>query len=197
MIFKVLQINREELLKDILEYIDIHSNKKELNKEIKKIFNLNSTIDTLSIRYAVMALKGFEDSGQITEKLISSIIGSIDLKNGKNIYEYNFFTKLHAKDIEVFIEINRKDNKKEHYSFYLEEAFKEFNSTKVNVQELIVENIKIYIDLMYKYADKYLELVQKEEIEFDDDRFTKELIYIIADNDSNIIYEELNGYSKK
>ena len=67
----------------------------------------------------------------------------------------------------------------------------------MNVQELIVENIKIYIDLMYKYADKYLELVQKEEIEFDDDRFTKELIYIIGDNDSNIIYEELNGYSKK
>lgn len=197
MIFKVLQINREELLKDIFEYIDIHSNKKELNKEIKKIFNLNSTISTLSIRYAVMALKGFEDSGQITEKLISSIIGSINLRNGKNIYEYNFFTKLHTKDIEVFIEVNRKDNKEEHYSFYLEEAFKEFSSTKVNVQELIVENIKIYIDLMYKYADKYLELVQKEEIEFDDDRFTKELIYIIGDNDSNIIYEELNGYSKK
>lgn len=197
MIFKVLQINREELLKDIFEYIDIHSNKKELNKEIKKIFNLNSTISALSIRYAVMALKGFEDSGQITEKLISSIIGSINLRNGKNIYEYNFFTKLHEKDIEVFIEVNRKDNKEEYYSFYLEEAFKEFSLTKVNVQELIVENIKIYIDLMYKYADKYLELVQKEEIEFDDDRFTKELIYIIGDNDSNIIYEELNGYNKK
>lgn len=197
MIFKILQINKEELLKDIYEYIDIHSNKKELNKEIKKIFNLESTMNTLSIRYAVMALKGFEDSGQITEKLISSIIGSINLRNGENIYKYEFSTKSYEKNIEVFIEVKRKDNTKDYYSFYLEEAFKEFNSAKVNVQELIIENIKIYIDLMYKYADKYLELVQNKEIEFNDDRFIKELIYIIADNDSNIIYEELNGYSKK
>lgn len=197
MIFKILQINKEELLKDIYEYIDIHSNKKELNKEIKKIFNLESTMNTLSIRYAVMALKGFEDSGQITEKLISSIIGSINLRNGENIYKYEFSTKSYEKNIEVFIEVKRKDNTKDYYSFYLEEAFKEFNSAKVNVQELIIENIKIYIDLMYKYADKYLELVQNKEIEFNDDRFIKELIYIIADNDSNIIYEELNGYNKK
>lgn len=197
MIFKILQINKEELLKDIYEYIDIHSNKKELNKEIKKIFNLESTINTLSIRYAVMALKGFEDSGQITEKLISSIIGSINLRNGENIYKYECFTKTHEQNIKVFMEIKRKDNITDYYSFYLEEAFNEFNSAKVNVQELIVENIKIYIDLMYKYADKYLELVQNKEVEFNDERFIKELIYIIGDNDSNIIYEELNGYNKK
>lgn len=197
MVFDILEINRKDFLKRVNEYLDNFVDKKELNTEIKKIFNTKSAMNCISIRYAVMALKGFEQSGSSIEKVISNFISSIDLSTGQNLYEYEFFTEIEDDKFKVKLKVERKDNKTEYYFHYIEEALKVFRAVQIDIQELSFNNIKDYIDLMYKFYENYLKLVYEGKIEFDEEHFLKELIYILGDANSNDIYEELNGHNKK
>lgn len=192
---ELMTVDKEQILKKILEYIDSKEDKKTFNEELKKIFKINSLFEELFIGYVIDGLIYFEDSYSesvgTNKKIISELINSIDIKNGERIYEYQFIT--FCKDnntITVNININRKNKEVDLYAYRFKEIFGKFSDFSKDSDEYFYESIINKIEKAYEYAEFYINNVQEGGIDFEEDKFISELIYSLVQTDCNKIYKE-------
>lgn len=198
---QLFKIKKLELSKKINDYIDSQDDKKEFNKVLKQIFSINETIELLSIKFAISALLKYENEySRLTKtngKIISNIIYAIDAKTGKEIYDYSFvtFDSDNGKEMSLQIDIKRKDKEQNHYSYMIYEIFEKFSENIENVDEMLYLYITELIDLCYKYAEDYIEYITTNDKQFNEERFLKEIVYIIADTGANEIYSLIKNGS--
>lgn len=202
MYFELLTINKQNILKKINEYLDSKNDKKTFNEEIKKIFSIKKTLDSILINYTINSLLIFEDEysnvAKTETRIVSEIINSVNIRNGEKIYNYKFdvIDKPENK-IVCTLTIERKDGKVDLYSYRIEEIFQKFTELSGDINKSFYETIINFINSAYKYAEHYINNVQDGKIEFEEDKFIKELIWTFVSSDSNEVAKEFNEINKK
>lgn len=203
MYFELLTIERENILNRINEYIDSNEDKKAFNEELKKIFSINRVLGSLLIYYTINSLLMFEDEYSNATKtnvnIVSEILNSINIRTGEKIYNYQFNTinREDKKKMICTLFIERKDKQEELYSYRMEEIFAKFTELSGDVNEVFYQTIVNFIDEAYKYAEHYIDNVQEGNIEFDEVKFSRELILAFVSTEANEVARQFNEINKK
>lgn len=203
MYFELLTIERENILNRINEYIDSNEDKKAFNEELKKIFSINRVLGSLLIYYTINSLLMFEDEYSNATKtnvnIVSEILNSINIRTGEKIYNYQFNTinREDKKKMICTLFIERKDKQEELYSYRMEEIFAKFTELSGDVNEVFYQTIVNFVDEAYKYAEHYIDNVQEGNIEFDEVKFSRELILAFVSTEANEVARQFNEINKK
>ena len=203
MYFELLTIERENILNRINEYIDSNEDKKAFNEELKKIFSINRVLGSLLIHYTINSLLMFEDEYSNATKtnvnIVSEILNSINIRTGEKIYNYQFNTinREDKKKMICTLFIERKDKQEELYSYRMEEIFAKFTELSGDVNEVFYQTIVNFVDEAYKYAEHYIDNVQEGNIEFDEVKFSRELILAFVSTEANEVARQFNEINKK
>ena len=197
--FKFFEIDKKIIEEKINEEIN-KKNTIEFNKLLKKIMSLKSINDVILIQFAISNMLLYEETVSETTalktKVISNMIKSENVKNGQEIYKYNFSVEDTNKTSNIFFEVNRKDGEKDEYEYILLGHLNLIKNIieKNKFEEHLIEKYKMFIDLIYQFVEEYTEKVDS----IDEELFVKEIIYIIGGPNSNEIYREfLNDNSSK
>ena len=204
-----MSFNISKIKTEIEKIIDKHEETKEFNKTIKKIFNLNSMLEIILFRFAMRNMLIYEEEISKTQgkeyTVLSNTIKSTSIKNGKEIYDYNFTSDgisnkgdTDGDIVNIYFELIRKDKAKNYYEHHIKNHLQIMNEiiekSKDNIEKELIKTLEEYINIIYEYANHYINEVKTIDEEF----FIKEIIYILADADSNKIYEDfLNDYNSK
>ena len=203
MFYELLTIERENILNRINEYIDSKEDKKAFNEELKKIFSINRVLGSLLIHYTINSLLMFEDEYSNATKtnvnIVSEILNSINIRTGEKIYDYQFNTinREDKKKMICTLFIERKDKQEELYSYRMEEIFAKFTELSGDVNEVFYQTIVNFVDEAYKYAEHYIDNVQEGNIEFDEIKFSRELIWTFVSTEANEVARQFNEINKK
>lgn len=203
MYFELLTIERENILNRINEYIDSNEDKKTFNEELKKIFSINRVLGSLLIHYTINSLLMFEDEYSNATKtnvnIVSEILNSINIRTGEKIYNYQFNTinREDKKKMICTLFIERKDKQEELYFYRMEEIFAKFTELSGDVNEVFYQTIVNFVDEAYKYAEHYIDNVQEGNIEFDEVKFSRELIWTFVSTEANEVARQFNEINKK
>ena len=203
MFYELLTIERENILNRINEYIDSKEDKKVFNEEIKKIFSINRVLWSLLIHYTINSLLMFEDefsnATETNTSIVSEILNSFNIRTGEKIYNYQFNTinREDKKKMICTLSLERKDKQTDFYSYRMEEIFSKFTELSGDINEVFYQTDINFVDEAYKYAEYYIENVQEEKIEFDEEKFVKEIIWTLISTESNEVFRQFNEINKK
>ena len=203
MFYELLTIERENILNRINEYIDSKEDKKVFNEEIKKIFSINRVLGSLLIHYTINSLLMFEDefsnATETNTSIVSEILNSFNIRTGEKIYNYQFNTinREDKKKMICTLSLERKDKQTDFYSYRMEEIFSKFTELSGDINEVFYQTVINFVDEAYKYAEYYIENVQEEKIEFDEEKFVKEIIWTLISTESNEVFRQFNEINKK
>lgn len=203
MFYELLTIERENILNRINEYIDSKEDKKAFNEEIKKIFSINRVLGSLLIHYTINSLLMFEDEFSNATKtnasIVSEILNSFNIRTGEKIYNYQFSTinREDKKKMICTLSLERKDKQEDLYSYRMKEIFDKFTELSGDINEVFYQTVINFIDEAYKYAEYYIENVQEGKIEFDEEKFAKEIIWTLISTESNEVFRQYNEINKK
>lgn len=203
MFYELLTIERENILNRINEYIDSNEDKKAFNEELKKIFSINRVLGSLLIHYTINSLLMFEDefsnATETNTSIVSEILNSFNIRTGEKIYNYQFNTinREDKKKMICTLSLERKDKQTDFYSYRMEEIFSKFTELSGDINEVFYQTVINFVDEAYKYAEYYIENVQEEKIEFDEEKFVKEIIWTLISTESNEVFRQFNEINKK
>ena len=198
MFYELLTIERENILNRINEYIDSKEDKKVFNEEIKKIFSINRVLGSLLIHYTINSLLMFEDefsnATETNTSIVSEILNSFNIRTGEKIYNYQFNTinREDKKKMICTLSLERKDKQTDFYSYRMEEIFSKFTELSGDINEVFYQTVINFVDEAYKYAEYYIENVQEGKIEFDEEKFVKEIIWTLISSEANEVVRQFS-----
>lgn len=190
--FELLSIDKKQYLDSIKQYLEEKENKKALNEAIYNILSTEAAISNNLIAFNQTAIEEFESHSEVMNNMISNILTSRNPFTGNKNYNYIFYTEQNEDKITCFLKVERKDNKIENYWYYLETPLKLLKNSDLDINSMAFERIKTFIDLMYNFSEEYLGTIVKQNKEFDQNHFMKELAFIGASDSANDVCVELN-----
>lgn len=195
---QIFTINKETVKQTLIDYIDTEfANYSNFNDFYKETI-IDDVIEVVGTKVLYDYIQIYENRvAEITKNPVGVITGflkSVDMLTSKPLYDYKVETK--TKDSLMFFYIcwNRKDGKKDYYSYKIEhninnliDILKKDEGINTIAEKDVTNTLKVLTESVYEY----IQLQINEEKEISPDTIIKEILFILTDMEANRIIPKI------